>query len=87
MKVICRTLLALLALLVIPMRTWSQQQNSYILESPSLAVAQAACQKYGMALVSIIHSPDTFLVQISASAIRDHLRNGRRTTPLSNTLS
>ena len=30
MKVICRTLLALLALLVIPMRTWSQQQNSYI---------------------------------------------------------
>src|SRR6185369_11671327 len=67
MKVIWRTLLALFALLMIPLRTWSQQQNTFILESPSLADAQVACQKYGMTLVSIIHNPDTYLVQISAS--------------------
>jgi subtilisin family serine protease len=67
MKPICRSLLALVALLVVPLRTWSQQQNTYILESPSFADAQAACQKYGMTLVSIIHSPDTYLVQVSAS--------------------
>lgn len=41
--------------------------NAYILRSPGLAQAQAACQTYGMTLISTIHAPDTYLVQVSGS--------------------
>jgi subtilisin family serine protease len=68
MKIYGRILiLALLAVSVSPLPSPAQQQNSYILQSPSLAQAQAVCQKYGMTLISTIHDPDTYLVQVSAS--------------------
>jgi hypothetical protein len=41
--------------------------NAYILRSPGLSQAQTACQTYGMTLVSSIHVPDTYLVQVSGS--------------------
>ena len=67
MKIYGRILiLALLAVSVSPLPSPAQQQNSYILQSPSLAQAQAVCQKYGMTLISTIHDPDTYLVQVSA---------------------
>jgi subtilisin family serine protease len=58
---------AALALALNPSHARAQNVNSYILQSPSLVQAQAVCQKYGMTLVSTIHSPDTYLVQMSAS--------------------
>lgn len=58
---------AALALALNPSNIRAQNVNTYILQSPSLAQAQAACQRYGMTLVSTIHSPDTYLVQVSAS--------------------
>jgi subtilisin family serine protease len=62
-----RTIILLSALLLGPLLTRAQQQNTFILESPSLAQAQIACQTYGMTLVGVIHNPDTYLVQVSAS--------------------
>jgi hypothetical protein len=41
--------------------------NTYILQSSTLAEAQAACQKYGMTLISTIRDPGTYLVQVSAA--------------------
>ncbi len=59
--------LAALAFALNPVKTGAQNTNTYILQSPSLAQAQAVCQKYGLTMVSTVHSPDTYLVQISAS--------------------
>jgi hypothetical protein len=55
----------LLAILAIPVLSSAQQPNTFILESPSLTQAQAACQRYGLTLLSVIHAPDTYLVQAS----------------------
>lgn len=59
--------LAVLALALNPSKAGAQDTYQYILQSPSLAQAQAVCQRYGMTLVSTVHSPDTYLVQVSAS--------------------
>ena len=48
--------------------------NVYILQSPGLAQAQAACQTYGMTLLSTVHAPDTYLVQASAAVPPEILR-------------
>lgn len=55
-----------LAVLAIPVLSSAQQPNTFILESPSLPQAQAACQRYGLTLLSVIHAPDTYLVEASA---------------------
>lgn len=53
--------------------TWSvskaaaQNVNNYILQSPNLNQAQAACAKYGLTLVSTIRQPGTYLVQLTAA--------------------
>ena len=52
MKIYGRILiLALLAVSVSPLPSPAQEQNYYILQSPSFAQAQAVCQKYGMTRV------------------------------------
>lgn len=43
----------------------AQNPNTYVLQSPSLAQAQAACATYGFTMVSTIRPPDTYLVQLS----------------------
>jgi subtilisin family serine protease len=45
----------------------AQNVYDYILQSPNDATAQAACQTYGMTLVSVIREPGTYLVQVSAA--------------------
>jgi subtilisin family serine protease len=45
----------------------AQTVNTYILRSPSLTQAQAACQTYGLTMVSTIRDPDTYLVQLTSS--------------------
>jgi subtilisin family serine protease len=49
------------------MKTPAQNANNYILQSPNLRQAQAACQTYGMTLVGTIRQPDTYLVQLTAA--------------------
>jgi subtilisin family serine protease len=66
-KVSWRMLCLVSATLLSPILSSAQQQNTFILESPSLAQAQAACHTYGMTIVSVIHDPDTYLVQVSSS--------------------
>jgi subtilisin family serine protease len=46
-------------------KTSAQNANAYILQSPSLTQAQAACQTYGMTMVRTIRQPDTYLVQLT----------------------
>ena len=60
---------AFLTLLLLPSAAsaGNSDYNAYILRSPGLAQAQAACQTYGMTLLSTIHAPDTYLVQVSGS--------------------
>jgi hypothetical protein len=61
-------LLGVLALALPPANAVAQSTvNSYVLQSPSLAKAQTACQTYGMTLVSTIRQPDTYLVTVSAA--------------------
>jgi subtilisin family serine protease len=48
-------------------KTSAQDANSYILQSPNLTLAQAACQTYGMVMLGTIRQPDTYLVQITAA--------------------
>jgi subtilisin family serine protease len=60
-------ILAALALALNPLNATAQSTNTYILQSPSLAQAQAACQTYGMTMLSTIRPPDTFLVQVSSA--------------------
>jgi subtilisin family serine protease len=45
----------------------AQNVYDYILQSPNDATAQAACQTYGMTLLSTIREPGTYLVQVSAA--------------------
>ena len=59
--------LATLTFAISPLKAGAQNINTFILQSPSLAQAQAVCQKYGLTMVSTLHSPDTYLVQVSAS--------------------
>jgi subtilisin family serine protease len=73
--------LAALALVLSPINSLAQNVNYYILQSPSLAQAQAACQTYGMTLVSTIHAPDTFLVLASASVPPDVLAGWSKNDP------
>ena len=48
-------------------KTSAQSVNTYILHSPSLTQAQAACQTYGLTMVSTIRQPDTYLVQLTTA--------------------
>jgi hypothetical protein len=64
------------------------QNVNYILQSPSLAQAQAACQTYGLTMIRTIHAPDTYLVQVSSSVLPQNLsdwvkddRNVKRLQP------
>ena len=45
----------------------AQNVNSYILHSPGLTQAQAACHTYGLTMVSTIRQPDTYLVQLTTA--------------------
>jgi subtilisin family serine protease len=45
----------------------AQSVNTYILQSPSLTQAQAACGTYGLTMVSTVRQPDTYLVQLTAA--------------------
>ena len=63
-----------LLLMLLPANTSAQNVNYYILQSPNLADAQAACQNYGFTLVSTIHAPDTFLVAASPDYTLDQLK-------------
>ena len=45
----------------------AQNVNAYILISPNLTQAQAACQTYGMTMVNTIRQPDTYLVEVPAA--------------------
>lgn len=60
-------LVGLLTLTSLASKTSAQNVNSYILDSPSLTQAQAACQTYGMTMVSTIRQPDTYLVQLTTA--------------------
>jgi subtilisin family serine protease len=60
-------ILVLLACGIAPEQASAQNKHNYILQSPSLAQAQAACQTYGMVLVNTIRTPDTYLVQVSSA--------------------
>jgi subtilisin family serine protease len=75
MKKIWRTLpMIVLAVSVFVPGGKAQNVTTYILQSPSLAQAQAACLTYGMVMVSTIHDPDTYIVQVSASVPADVLK-------------
>ena len=56
-----------LALLASTASAQNSDYTAYILRSPSLAQAQAACQTYGLTLVSTIRNPDTYLVEVSSA--------------------
>jgi subtilisin family serine protease len=60
-------LLGSLTLTWLASKTSAQSVNSYILHSPSLTQAQAACQTYGLTMVSTIRQPDTYLVQLTTA--------------------
>jgi subtilisin family serine protease len=64
----------LIALAALATNLQAQNVNNYLLQSPSLAQAQAACQTYGFTMVSTIHQPDTFLVQLSAAVSPDTVK-------------
>jgi subtilisin family serine protease len=68
MKLLFKLLLAGSLLLTwLAPKTTAQSVNSYILHSPSLTQAQAACQTYGLTMVSTIRQPDTYLVQLTTA--------------------
>lgn len=54
-----------IAVTALAVTTSAQNVNTYILQSPNLIQAEAACAKYGFTLVSTIRQPDTYLVQLS----------------------
>ena len=60
-------LLGALTLTWLASKTSAQSVNSYFLRSPSLTQAQAACQTYGLTMVSTIRQPDTYLVQLTTA--------------------
>ena len=68
MKQLSKVLLfGTLTLICFASKTSAQNVNNYMLQSPSLAQAQTACQTYGMTMVSTIRQPDTYLVQVSTA--------------------
>ena len=68
MKQLSKVLLfGTLTLIYLAPRTSAQNVNNYILQSSSLAQAQAACRTYGMTMVDTIRPPDTYLVQLTAA--------------------
>jgi subtilisin family serine protease len=68
MKLLFRLLFAgLLMLTWLASKTSAQSVNTYILQSQSLTQAQAACQTYGLTMVSTIRQPDTYLVQLTTA--------------------
>ena len=68
MKQLLRVLLlGALTLTWLASKTSAQSVNSYILRSPSLTQAQAACQTYGLTMVSTIRQPDTYMVQLTTA--------------------
>jgi subtilisin family serine protease len=82
MKLISKILiLGALALIFSPLNAAAQSTNTYILQSPSLGQAQIACQTYGMTMLSTIRTPDTFLVQMSASVPPDTLQQWVKNDP------
>ena len=56
-----------LVLLAFSGQASAQNVTYYILQSPNLADAQAACQTYGLTMVSTIHGQSTFLVAASSA--------------------
>jgi subtilisin family serine protease len=75
MKQLYRLLLfASLTLISLPANTWAQNANFYILQSPNLSDAQAACQNYGFRMVSTVHAPDTYLVAASPTYTLEQLK-------------
>ena len=60
-------LVASLTLTWLASKTSAQSVNSYILHSPGLTQAEAACQTYGLTMVSTIRDPDTYLVQLTTA--------------------
>ncbi len=73
--------LAGLALGVCPSKGSAQNVSNYILQSPNLAQAQAACQTYGLTMVSTLHAPDTYLVQVSSALSPDYLAQATQGDP------
>ena len=63
-----------LAVLVFPTHVGAQSATYYILQSPNLADAQAACQTYGFTMVSTVHAPDTFMVAVSPVYTLDQVK-------------
>jgi len=62
-------------ILMLAVHTSAQNVNYFILQSPNLADAQAACQTYGLSLVSTIQSPDTYLVAASSAYTLQELQS------------
>jgi subtilisin family serine protease len=60
-------LVGALALTCFASKASAQTVNNYILRSPSLAQAQAACHTYGLTMVTTIRQPDTYLVQLTTA--------------------
>jgi len=68
MKQVSKLLLAgFLALTWFASKTPAQSVFTYILQSPNLTQAQAACATYGMTIVGTIRPPDTYLVEVSTA--------------------
>jgi Subtilase family len=65
--------LAALVLVLSPLNGSAQNVTNYILQSPSLVQAQAACQTYSMTFVSIVRDPGTYLVQTSSAVSSEFL--------------
>jgi hypothetical protein len=70
-----------LAFLAFPAHVSAQNANYYILQSPSLAAAQAACQTYGFTMVSTVHAPDTFMVAVSSVYTLDQVKGWTKGDP------
>jgi Subtilase family len=68
-------ILAVFMFLLLPSNSSAQNYDTYILQSPNLAQAQAVCQMYGMTLLSTIHDPGTYLVQLNAYMTSDQLHD------------
>lgn len=75
MKIASRLLIILaLAVIALPISISAQNASYYILQSPNMADAQAACQNYGFTMVSTIHAPDTYLVAMSSNYTVDQIK-------------
>src|SRR5215470_19919115 len=67
MKQLPRFLVLTILALTVARNASAQNVNTYILQSPNLERAEAACATYGFTLVSTIRPPDTYLVQLTAA--------------------